>query len=318
MDVACEVAAVVVTLRDTPRLRAALDSVRASTGGHDLQVVCVVNDPAAVGTWTDDGVRFVGAGINLGWAGGMHLGLLGIDSDAVWAVQDDLTVAPDALSRLRAALAADPTLGAVRPLPVDDAGRVRRFSLGGVVPPDGRAIVPLPARDVPAATLEPVPVGSYLPSSGQLIRRAAWDAVGGFDPWFFPWGFVDTDFGRSLTTTGWRFATVPAARMRHEGGASSSTLFRQACHDRNRELFAAKWADTPGPGRLVSAAIVDAARAGRATQRAMTAERLRDIAGVAGTDLALALGRWLTDNGYRAHRPSWREAVRRRLPRSAP
>jgi N-acetylglucosaminyl-diphospho-decaprenol L-rhamnosyltransferase len=293
----CEVAAVAVALRDSPRLRQALASTRRAAGGRDLATVCVINDPSAVGWGEEDGVRFVGAGMNLGWAAGVHAGLIGVRSDYVWAIQDDLTVGADALDRLAAALEADPGLGSVRPISVDEQGRVDEGTCGGSVDDAGRWSAPIPRRSIPASSAATLPVGGYLPSSGQLIRRRAWDAVGGFDPWFYPWGYIDIDFGRTLTRGGWRFAHVASAHMRHATRGSTTALFRWLCSARNQALFAAKWADEgAGPSAMPSiapaSAIIASAREGRARPREVDLDALRQIAGVAAADLGVAAMRW--------------------------
>ena len=67
----CEVAAVIATMARSPGVARAIESVRAAAGGRDVGVVCVVNDPAMTGTWTDDGVTYLGTGLNLGAAAGV-------------------------------------------------------------------------------------------------------------------------------------------------------------------------------------------------------------------------------------------------------
>ena len=50
-----------------------------------------------------------------------------------------------------------------------------------------------------------------------LIRREAWDAMGGFDEQF-RWVLDDTDLCFRLRKAGWRFRCVEAARVTHYGG----------------------------------------------------------------------------------------------------
>lgn len=315
-----DVTAVVVTLRDSPRLRAAIASVHAAAVSRRVEVVCVVNEPGAVGTWTEEGVRFVGAGMNLGWAAGMHAGLIDADGTYVWAIQDDLVVAPGSLDILCDHLESDDGLAAVRPLNVDGDGLVPRAGLGGTI--DDRTGLwsdPIPASPTPAERLADARTGSFLPSSGQLVRRDVWDAVGGFDPWFYPWGFIDIDFARTLRASGWRFAHVPAARMRHGGTGSTTSLFRMMCHDRNRSLFVQKWTDGTvpphDPAALVSPAIVETVRAGRAAPRPLDLAALQSVAGQAAADLSVGMNRWMAEHAhFHALRTMLQEpAIRRRV-----
>lgn len=63
------------------------------------------------------------------------------------------------------------------------------------------------------------PAGAFL-----LIRRNAWEAVGGFDETFYPIWFEDVDFCRRLKLSGYRILYVPAACARHTGGHSAAEL----------------------------------------------------------------------------------------------
>ena len=57
-----------------------------------------------------------------------------------------------------------------------------------------------------------------------LIRRAAFDAVGGFDTRFHPAWFEDVDFCRRLSAAGWRVRYAAAAEVVHEGGVAMRAL----------------------------------------------------------------------------------------------
>lgn len=309
----CEVAAVVVTMQRSPGLDRAIESVRAAAGRHDVAIVCVLNDPAAEGTWVENGIRYVGTGLNLGWAAGVHAGLIGVSSRYVWTVQDDLVFAPGALDPLVRALAEDDGLATVRPLRVDADGIVDTGSQGWYLDEHADGADQVPAEPTHADVYADERPGDFLLSSGQLVRRTAWDQVGGFDPWFFPWGFVDVDFGRTLTQAGWRFRTEPAARMRHDGGASTTSYLRRYLYFRNQSLFVQKWEHPAGPADgapTVSPWIVEQARAARSAPRDVDLPALRAAVGAAATDITASMARWLPDEVLRqaqldaAHRPS--------------
>ena len=66
--------------------------------------------------------------------------------------------------------------------------------------------------------------GTYIPAdwvSGavMMVRREAWDAVGGFDPAFFLY-YEDIDFCRRVRAAGWEVGIVPGATAIHESGGS--------------------------------------------------------------------------------------------------
>lgn len=68
------------------------------------------------------------------------------------------------------------------------------------------------------ATVEQ-PAGACL-----LVKRKAWEAVGGFDEQFFPLWFEDVDFCRRLQANGWKIVYEPRARFQHAGGHSLAGL----------------------------------------------------------------------------------------------
>lgn len=57
-----------------------------------------------------------------------------------------------------------------------------------------------------------------------LVKRSAWEAVGGFDESFFPLWFEDVDLCRRLRAGGWTIVYEPRAGFRHAGGHSLARL----------------------------------------------------------------------------------------------
>jgi GT2 family glycosyltransferase len=56
------------------------------------------------------------------------------------------------------------------------------------------------------------------------ITRAAWDAVGGFDPSFYPVWFEDVDLCQRLLAGGYKIVYCPGARFHHSGAHSVGKL----------------------------------------------------------------------------------------------
>ena len=57
-----------------------------------------------------------------------------------------------------------------------------------------------------------------------LVRREAFERVGGFDPAFAPAWFEDVDLSAKLLESGYRIRFVPAARASHVGGTTMRAL----------------------------------------------------------------------------------------------
>ena len=63
------------------------------------------------------------------------------------------------------------------------------------------------------------PAGAFL-----MLRRTAWEQIGGFDEEFYPIWFEDVDFCKRLLDNRWRIVYVPEAAARHQGGHSAAKL----------------------------------------------------------------------------------------------
>jgi GT2 family glycosyltransferase len=155
---------------------------------------------------------------------------------AIWPRHHVLLLNPDAvvtsgaLDTLRQTLAADPRLGAVGP---------RILRLDGSAEPGARRSLPAPGvafgrlsrldRVFPARFggynrlgEDPLAAADIDAGSGccVLIRREAWEQVGGFDPRFFMYG-EDLDLFFRLGEAGWVVRYQPEALVRHRKAAST-------------------------------------------------------------------------------------------------
>ncbi len=76
----------------------------------------------------------------------------------------------------------------------------------------------------------------WLSGSCLLLRRAAFDEVGGFDPSYFMY-FEDLDLGERLQRAGWQNIYVPSAAVRHEGGHATSRDARRMAAEHHRSAL---------------------------------------------------------------------------------
>jgi GT2 family glycosyltransferase len=237
---AAEVVALVPTLgADVDRLRRCVAALGDQEG--ELGVVVLVNSPQG-GRVSDlpDEVVVVECGLNLGWGGALTFGRGLVDPALLWLVQDDMLAEPGVLAALRAELDADPGLGLVSPITVGDDGLVPAGCLGGTLDHDGALRTWYPSTAIPPEDLSGLGDLSYIASRGMLVRTTAWDQTGGTSPLFHPVMYADVDFCVALRRSGWSFAMVSSARVRHPQNGSTTRPFAEFLGARNAALFAAR------------------------------------------------------------------------------
>lgn len=94
----------------------------------------------------------------------------------------------------------------------------------------------------------------YLAATALLVRRDAFDDIGGLDSGYFLYG-EDIDLCRRFRLRGWRLVALPGLWAVHENGASSSsTMARELEWWRGTMRFTAKWWSTPAWMVALSAA----------------------------------------------------------------
>jgi hypothetical protein len=259
------VRALVVSWNGAHLLPACLDSLLAQTVADQIDIV-VVDNASTDGTAdllasAYPQVRVVHSPRNVGFAGGVALGSTGLDQQDLLLLNNDATLAPDAVAQLRTALHAPGAerVGAVTAKillhgwfhPADEhtartADRALRSGAGVLVPcrpgdPGARRVVNstgnVLSRDGAGGDRD------WLATDGDerggpdvwgfsggaaLLRRTALEEVGGFDPSLFLY-YEDTDVAWRMRAAGWsiRYVAQAVADHRHaESSDAASPLFR--------------------------------------------------------------------------------------------
>jgi GT2 family glycosyltransferase len=235
--------AVLVTYRSESHIRGCLEALAPQLGEGDHIVVVDNASPDDTIEAVERVVATLRTGpvttavlrseTNLGFGVACNLGAGAVPGLDVLLLNPDTEIQPGAVSNLRAALAVDGVRGAAGP-------RIDRFT--GEPEPGCRRSLPRPGVAIGRLTrldrVFPRRFGAYNrrtddPSLAAdieagsgccvLVRREAWEQIGGFDPRFFMYG-EDLDLFLRLARAGWVTRYEPAARVLHHKGASTDTI----------------------------------------------------------------------------------------------
>jgi N-acetylglucosaminyl-diphospho-decaprenol L-rhamnosyltransferase len=180
------------------------------------------------------GVRLIALETNLGYGPAINLAAAGVRSPYLVIANADTAVAPGALAALHAAAEADPGAGIVAPRLVLPDGSTQHLAwafptvratlaqnLGPRLLPGeiGDRLALRGAWNPDRPRRVPWAVGALL-----LIRRSAWEQVGGFDPeqWM---SAEDLDLGWRMARAGWATRYEPRAIVQHAESSATRQVW---------------------------------------------------------------------------------------------
>jgi N-acetylglucosaminyl-diphospho-decaprenol L-rhamnosyltransferase len=230
------VAVVTVTYNSGDQIGPFLESVeRASTGPVDVVVVDNASpqhdDTRA--TVDERGASFLLLDDNRGYGGGINAGARTVSPDVEFLLisNPDVVLEPGSIDALVDILDRHPEAGAAGPRILTEEGEIYPSAreLPSLSSGAGHALF---SRIWPSNPWtqryhnERIDTGleasvGWLSGACVLIRRAAFERVGGFDESFFMY-FEDVDLGRRLREAGFENRYVPAATVVHRGARSTS------------------------------------------------------------------------------------------------
>lgn len=190
-------------------------------------------------------VRLLRTGANLGYGRAANAGAVGASSEWLVVANPDLVWEPGALDELLTAADRWPGAGSLGPAIKTPDGAL--YPSARAFPSLGRGIGHAlfgwwwPAnpwtRSYRAEAGRPVegPAG-WLSGSCLLLRRAAFEGIGGFDPTYFMY-CEDMDLGRRLAEAGWCNVYVPSAVVTHSGGHATSRVAAAMVAEHHRALY---------------------------------------------------------------------------------
>lgn len=250
---------VVVTYRSSDVLRGFLDSLTRSSLVPD-DVVVVDNSPTKVSLPKKGSLQAVSVihrPDNPGYGTAANVGVAALSDSCDWVVvcNPDILVDKDTLQLLLDEAQSHHNAGSLGPAIRNDDGSLypsaRALPSLGIGIGHGLLGVVWPGNPWTRAYRGDYESSStretgWLSGSFLLLRREAWEAVGGFDEKYFMF-FEDVDLGWRLQQHGYRNLYVPSATAIHEGGHSTKsnyTLMLTAHHESAVRFIAKRY---PGP-----------------------------------------------------------------------
>lgn len=211
-----KVVAVIVSYNGAAWIAGALQSLRESR--HPCSAIVVDNassdDTPAMVRRDFPEARLIEAGANLGFGRGNNLGIaaaLRDGADAVFLLNQDAWVTPQAIGEMVAFLEAEPGFDIVSPLHCSpDLGRVDPNTQSAYL----QRHAPGYLSDACLGRVKPHYAIRGINAAAWLLRAAVFRRAGGFDPLFFMYG-EDDDLIERFAHHGLRTALLPAARIVH-------------------------------------------------------------------------------------------------------
>jgi GT2 family glycosyltransferase len=187
------------------------------------------------------GITVVTQPKNAGYMYAIRAGVSAASSEFVLLLNNDVVVCDNWLEPLLAR-AQDPTIGAVGSMLLFPNGSLQEA--GALMFSDATGANFGKGDDPRRPWYQTPHQVDYCSGASLLVRKKAWDEVGGFDVNFAPAYYEETDFCFALRDLGYAVWFEPASRLFHLEGASYGnelSLERQALLEKNRQRFLNKW-----------------------------------------------------------------------------
>ena len=224
------VSAIVVSHNSRAHLRRCLDSLAPQVAET------IVVDASSTDGSVDElgGVGVMRLEENRGYGAALNAGAARARGDLLLLLNADTWALPGAVDELARALGETPRAGVAGPKLLNEDGSTQQSVRGFPTPwrlateyfflrwfaPRSRALNAFYAAGFDHATPRTV---EWLVGAALLVRRNAYESVGGFDESFFMYN-EEVDFCYRLAQAGWSTIFVPSAQFGHVGGASTRAL----------------------------------------------------------------------------------------------
>jgi GT2 family glycosyltransferase len=240
------VSVLILTQKDPGLLRSCLTSLAQHlppTVPCEVLVLCngATADVVDVAQREVAGARVFVSPVNLGFGGGNNRLAREARGEYLLLLNDDADVAAGWLEPVVETLDEDAQAAAVGSRILFPDGRVQEAGSvlfdDATTAPVGRGLPPGSAAWTFRRQVD------FTSANSLLLRRSAYDDVGGFDEGYFPAYYEDVDLALALRAKGWTWLYDGRSEIRHHESASSVTHFKHFLFDRNVERVREKWGD---------------------------------------------------------------------------
>ena len=230
-----DISVAIVSYNTRDLLRECLRSLQEHSAEANLEIIVIDNashDGSAPMVRDEfPAVQLIESAHNAGYGAANNRALAQARGEYVWILNSDTTIESGAMATMLDWMCADPRCGAIgtRLILADGSTQnsydfdlswravfAEQTYLDKLLPSQRYSVSDweLGARAVP-----------YLCGASLLVRRAAWQELGGFDESYFMY-FEDIDLCSRLREAGWELCYLPDARVHHHLGASSARDWR--------------------------------------------------------------------------------------------
>ena len=241
--------AVIVSYNSRDTLRPCVEPLLPLSG---VSVIVVDKDSPdhSLTAVADLPVRAIQSGRNAGFGAGCNLGAAAGSAPLIVFINPDAEITAAALSRMVAVLEAEPDVALVGPRLIEETGELmhsmRRYQRTSSMWAQAlylHRLFPCArwANEIETrrARYEAPAFPEWLSGACMLVRRSAFEAVGGFDDGFFLY-CEDQDLCRRLRAAGGQIRYEPSAVVSHRGGHSAPRTSLYAVLAESRIRFARK------------------------------------------------------------------------------
>jgi GT2 family glycosyltransferase len=234
-------AVAIINWNSGARLRPCVESLLATSPNTEIVIVDNASEDGSIESVLDFRAHasFIRNSTNRGFAAAVNQAVANTTTAYVLILNPDVRVTSGAVDYLEEFMNAHPQAGAIggnvnasypaRNLPNWVQFVRQNLGIGKKEDSDIESREPRPVDQPAAAAL--------------MIRREAFDDIGGFDERFHPAWYEDVDFCRRLKTAGWPVFFAPEAKFEHEGGYSAKAMGAEAfanAYYRNQLRYAEK------------------------------------------------------------------------------